>query len=563
MISLLLVCLQAGQPIQLAEALQPSQLAAPYQADRAALRRLWSFPWSPAGRAASRSLQQDWLAALDNLEFSNLSRSEQVEWHLLKNEILHDQAALMAEIRREEEVAALVPFAGPLVSLLEARGFRELPDPEASASILHESLDRLRQAKKDLKKNKPEVSAAVARRAARKTASLRRSLASWFQFGSGYHPLFTWWCQEPWEAFQGALRDYENFLEKEIGGLDPKDQDALVGDPIGRQALLEELAFEWIPYTPEELIQIAEKEMEWCLRQRKEAAQALGFGDDWKAAQDHVKTLHVEPGEQPALIRMLADEAVDFLESRDLLTIPDLAKQVWRMEMMSPQRQKFSPYFTGGEVISISYPTAGMDHEDKLMSMKGNNIHFSRATVHHELIPGHHLQGYMSQRWNPHRRLYSTPFSVEGWALYWEMRLWELGFPQTPEDRIGMLFWRAHRCARIQFSLSFHLGLWSPEQCVDFLVKAVGHEPRNAEAEVRRSIQGGYGPLYQCAYLLGGLQLRALHRELVESGDWSEKAFHDRVLQENSIPIEILRQAMSDLPWPSPSSSRWRFYPEF
>jgi len=50
------------------------------------------------------------------------------------------------------------------------------------------------------------------------------------------------------------------------------------------------------------------------------------------------------------------------------------------------------------------------------------------------------------------------------------------------------------------------------------LVEEVGHERDNALAEVRRSFGGDYDPLYQCAYLIGGLQVRALHRELVGSG---------------------------------------------
>ncbi|MCL4866170.1 MAG: DUF885 family protein, partial [Gemmatimonadales bacterium] len=143
------------------------------------------------------------------------------------------------------------------------------------------------------------------------------------------------------------------------------------------------------------------------------------------------------------------------------------------------------------------------------------NIHFSRATVHHELIPGHHLQGYMTARYNPHRRAFSTPFWTEGWALWWEMLLWDQGFPRGPEDRVGMLFWRMHRAARIIFSLKFHLGEWTPQQSIDFLVDRVGHERANATAEVRRSFLGTYSPLYQVAYMMGGLQFRALHEELV------------------------------------------------
>ena len=109
------------------------------------------------------------------------------------------------------------------------------------------------------------------------------------------------------------------------------------------------------------------------------------------------------------------------------------------------------------------------------------------------------------------------------------------------------------------FSLKFHLGEWTPEQCVDFLVDQVGHERRNATAEVRRSIQGGYGPLYQCAYMTGGLQLRALHRELVIEGGWSEKAFHDAVLRRGPIPIEYLRAEMQGAELPREMPVTWRF----
>ena len=122
-----------------------------------------------------------------------------------------------------------------------------------------------------------------------------------------------------------------------------------------------------------------------------------------------------------------------------------------------------------------------MAHDDKLMSMRGNNIHFSRATVHHELIPGHHLQGFMTDRYNPHRAPVRHAVLGEGWALYWEMLLWDHGFPRTPEDRVGMLFWRMHRAARIIFSLSFHLGTMDAAA-----VHRLPGRPRRPRARQRR-----------------------------------------------------------------------------
>jgi uncharacterized protein (DUF885 family) len=226
---------------------------------------------------------------------------------------------------------------------------------------------------------------------------------------------------------------------------------------------------------------------------------------------------------------------------------------------MTAERQKVNPFFTGGEVISVSYPTDAMDHADKLMSMRGNNIHFARATVFHELIPGHHLQAFMNARYNAHRRAFRTPFWAEGWALYWEMLLWDMGFPRTPENRIGMLFWRMHRAARIIFSLRFHLGAMTPQECVDFLVDRVGHERANAAAEVRRSFNGSVPPLYQLAYMIGGLQFRALHRERVGSGRLTNRAFHDAVLTGGPMPVELVRARLTKQALPKDYKATWKF----
>ncbi len=339
------------------------------------------------------------------------------------------------------------------------------------------------------------------------------------------------------------------------------DSSGISGRPIGRAALELELAAEMIPYSPEQLLTLAEREFAWCEAEMIKAARDMGY-DDWKQALEKVKTLHVEPGKQPIVIRDLAWEAIHYLNKHDLVTVPPLAAETWRMEMMSPQRQLVSPFFTGGEVISVAFPTNTMSHEAKLQSLRGNNVHFSRATVHHELIPGHHLQGFMTARHRGYRSGFSTPFWTEGWALYWEFILYDRGFPTTPEDRVGFLFWRMHRCARIQFSLGFHLGKLTPSECIELLVQRVGHERDNATAEVRRSFQGGYGPLYQAAYMLGGLQFRALYRDLVESGKMSARDFHDAILRENRIPVALLRAILTEEKLTRDWKSDWKFYGE-
>ena len=126
-----------------------------------------------------------------------------------------------------------------------------------------------------------------------------------------------------------------------------------------------------------------------------------------------------------------------------------------------------------------------------------------------------------------------------------------------------MLFWRMHRCARIIFSLNFHLGKMTAQECVDFLVNKVGHEYENAAGEVRRSFESTYSPLYQCAYMLGGLQIRALHRELVVSGKMKNREFHDAFLKTGRIPIEMVRASLSGRPVEKNFVANWKFYQGF
>jgi hypothetical protein len=340
------------------------------------------------------------------------------------------------------------------------------------------------------------------------------------------------------------------------------DASGIPGRARGRQGLIFDLQDELIPYAPEELIALAEVEFGWCEAEMKKAARQLGLGDDWRRALENVKEIHPPPGGQVAVIRDLMSEAVDYLRAHDMLTVPAVAAESLHMIMMTPERQLVNPFFTGGSEISVSYPTDTMEHDARLQSMRGNNTPFSHATAFHEMIPGHNLVFYTAARYRGYRPALggNSPFYAEGWPLYWELTMYDIGFHDTPEKKIGALFWRMHRCARIIFSLRFHMGEWSPQECVDFLVSRVGFERENAMGEVRRSFQGGYGPLYQAAYLLGGLQLRALRKEVVDAGLMGQKAFHDEILRQGSMPITLLRLLLGRQKLTRDMPIDWKFW---
>jgi uncharacterized protein (DUF885 family) len=584
-----------------------------YTVDRGSLTRSYPVSMSPARAARFRLFYSDWLAQLQKLNFDSMSQEGKVDYLLLKNHLEYETRQLDIQTKQQAEIQPLVPFATSIIGLEESRRRMEPIDSAKTAALLTTLKKQIDDTRKSVEAGlRPERSGesradvdaikpkkTVAFRAVGAINNLRNSLRNWYTFYNGYDPLFTWWNEEPYRTLDQSLNTYAAFLSERVVGLHPEgaqagasnattgrdgagagqipggfgpgqgqpraaarpgDTSDIVGDPIGREALMSELQSEMIPYTPEELIAIANKEMAWCETEMKKASRELGYGDDWKKALEHVKNLYVEPGKQPEMIRDLALEAIKFVDDHDLITVPQLARDTWRMEMMTPERQLVSPFFLGGEVIQVSFPTSTMSHEQKMMSMRGNNIHFARATVFHELIPGHHLQGFMNARYKSYRGLFGTPFWTEGGALYWEMLFWDLKFPKTPENRIGMLFWRMHRCARIIFSLSFHLEKMTPQECIDFLVDRVGHERDNATAEVRRSFDGSYGPLYQIAYLIGGLQFYSLHHELVDSKKMTNRAFHDRIYQENRMPVEMVRAILTSQKLTRDFRSNWKFY---
>ncbi|MEM7386797.1 MAG: DUF885 family protein, partial [Verrucomicrobiota bacterium] len=537
-----------------------------FESDWNSVERYSDIPFSREDEERKQTLLERWTESLARLNFARLQKSHQIDYLLLRNHLKFEKAHLSWSAAREGRTLTYLPF-GPVIADLEEkrRAFlpadgqtasRALTELAAKIADSRESVERAFNGKDPSGKEQRNLSAALA-----KLDELTSTMKRWNRFFSGYDPEFSWWTRAPMRSVTGELDLYRKTLADTIGIQKGTDQ-PIVGEPIGRKALLQALEREMIPYSPEELIDIGRQEYQWCLNELKKASREMGFGDKWKAAIEKVKTLHVKPGKQPQLIHELATEAVTFLEDRNLVTIPPLCKETWRMEMMPPDRQKVNPYFTGGETISVSFPTDEMSYEEKLMTLRGNNIHFCRAVVHHELIPGHHLQLFMADRYQTHRKLFRTPFLVEGWALYWEMLLWDLNFPKSAEDRIGMLFWRTHRCARILFSLQFHLGTMTPQEAIDYLVDNVGHERKNATAEVRRSVSSGYSPLYQAAYMLGGLQIRSLREELVTSGKMTDRAFHDAILHENSIPIELIRGRLIDQDFSPDYQPKWKFYPQ-
>lgn len=166
------------------------------------------------------------------------------------------------------------------------------------------------------------------------------------------------------------------------------------------------------------------------------------------------------------------------------------------------------------------------------------------STAFHESIPGHHLQLAIAQeRRDAHivtRFMGNSGFS-EGWGLYSERLADEMGLFSSDMDRMGLLSNEALRAARMVVDPGLHVLGWSRDQAVAYMLANTAETRQSVENEVDRYI--GW-PGQATAYMLGNLEIRRL-REMAESelgARFDIRAFHDRVLENGSVPLPFLRE---------------------
>ena len=132
---------------------------------------------------------------------------------------------------------------------------------------------------------------------------------------------------------------------------------------------------------------------------------------------------------------------------------------------------------------------------------------------------------------------------VEGWALYCEGLMDEMGY--YPDDSVRLfrlvdLLWRA---IRIDIDIGLHTRGMTPVEAVNELVMRLPMDRRDAEAEVRRYCQM---PTYQLCYAVGRRELLSLRDAVrkAEGTSFSLRSFHDRLLSYGGLPVSLIRWGM-------------------
>ncbi|WP_182266495.1 DUF885 domain-containing protein [Stenotrophomonas maltophilia] len=180
----------------------------------------------------------------------------------------------------------------------------------------------------------------------------------------------------------------------------------------------------------------------------------------------------------------------------------------------------------------------------------------------HEAIPGHHVQLGLQQelaKLPRFRRLGGDLAFVEGWGLYAETLGEDLGVYTDPYDRIGYLYSRLLRAARVVADTGVNAQGWSKQQAVAYLQKTVDMSSDDANAEVERIMAQPGQALSNVAGLTTIVALRDKARAR-QGAAFDLRRFHAELLKDGSMPLDVLDRKMerwmaqpaSATPAPSP-----------
>lgn len=243
-----------------------------------------------------------------------------------------------------------------------------------------------------------------------------------------------------------------------------------------------------------------------------------------------------------------SDRAVEQLSKSHF----DIPEEVKRLECMIAPTQEGGIYYTG--------PTDDFSRAGRMWwSVPEGVTEFDTwrelTTVYHEGVPGHHLQigqaTYNKAQLNTWRRTAGTSGHAEGWALYAERLMQQLGYLDDPGDRLGMLDGQRMRAARVVLDIGVHLGktlpdgsgIWTGDYAFQFLGENVNMNDQFVRFEVNRYLGWpGQAPSYK----VGQRIWEQLRDECAarEGAAFDIKAFHKRALDLGGVGLDTLRSAL-------------------
>ena len=344
-----------------------------------------------------------------------------------------------------------------------------------------------------------------------------------------------------------ALEGYLQFLEEEL--LPRSDGDWA----IGKEEYDYILKHRWfLDADADAILERGLRAFEETEALAQQVAERIEPAKHWAEVYDGLKDDHPAADDIKQAYQEQMDAAQAFVRDKQIVTLPE-GEHVITVDT-PPAMRRSSPFGTFQGVGQFDDGLEGrlvltpiddsMTPEQSAERLRSHHRAWVPIIAVHEAYPGHHVHA-LKIRENPRmlRRVVRESIHSEGWGLFTEELMFELGFLKGDDVRLTQLRNRLWRAARVILDVSLHNGRMSVEEAVDFLAEKVRFERYAAELEVGMYTRH---PTYVLGYLIGMQEIAAIRAEYIERfGEPSPPSeFYDRLLRVGSIPPALIRMEL-------------------
>ncbi len=346
------------------------------------------------------------------------------------------------------------------------------------------------------------------------------------------------------EQAAAAMEDYVAWLKHDLS---PRSN----GDFALRELYPRKLQLQhMIDQTPEQIAAWGHELFTNTLAEMRDLAAEIDPHKTWHQIIAETRSDHPTADGLLLAYRGETDRLVTFLQRQNLVTIPPGELEI----VETPAFQR------------ATYPYAGYAQPGAFDAMQTGQFWVTPVDLHgsaeqqeqqleehawvwipvialHEGYPGHHLQLLRANQTSTYIRkhLGFSSLMVEGWALYCEQMMGEVGYYTDRRVKLSQLRGQLWRAARVMIDVGLQMGTMSVDEAITLLSDQVRFSPASARGEVRRYTMTPGQPM---SYLLGKDAILRLRDEAQKRWGhaFSLQRFHDRLLDSGSIPMMLVRE---------------------
>lgn len=344
------------------------------------------------------------------------------------------------------------------------------------------------------------------------------------------------------DAVVPAYRGFHDFFVGEylpgardtIGASDLPDGQAYYADQVRW--------FTTLDVTPQEVHEIGLSEVARIRAEMAEVIRETGFEGSYSEFLDFLRT---DPRFYPKTAQELLERAAWIAKTMDG-KLPSLFATLPRVPYtVEPVPDHMAPKYTAGRYVSAPYnSTQPGIYWVNTYNLPSRPLYALAALTLHEAVPGHHLQTALAAEMDAvpefRRHDYLSAFG-EGWGLYAEYLGLEAGIYEDPYSNFGRLTYEIWRACRLVVDTGVHALGWTRQQVLDYLAENTALSLHEVTTETDRYISW---PAQALAYKMGELKIRELRARAEEAlgEDFDVRRFHDAVLANGSVPLDILEE---------------------